>query len=170
MAMLQDRQNAELRKHLCSYNVVFAFTSTKVQSVGFKFEPRVHTYKMQGGFYHLIGGMELAERQLPRFLHAYVHDVANEGPNRQMQNPNLSLTHLTTLRTILRRVNPYVNVFVRAVDCLAANLAEEVHICITFGRTPGNGNVRRYNIPMATKVAMIIPSEPGEVGNRNVII
>ncbi len=42
----------------------------------------VHTYKVQGGFYHLIGGMEPAEGQLPCFLQAYVHDAANEGPNR----------------------------------------------------------------------------------------
>jgi hypothetical protein len=84
MAMLQDRQNAELCKHLRSYNVAFAFTPIRVQSVGFEFEPGVHTYKVQRGFYHLIGGLELVEGQLPRFLQAYMHDVANEGLNRQM--------------------------------------------------------------------------------------
>ncbi len=50
--------------------------------MGFELRPEVHTYKVQRGFYHLIGGMELVEGQLPRFLHAYVHDAANEGPNR----------------------------------------------------------------------------------------
>jgi hypothetical protein len=60
--MLQDRQNAELCKHLCLYNAAFAFTSTRVESVGFKLGPRVHTYKVQGGFYHLIHGMEPVER------------------------------------------------------------------------------------------------------------
>jgi hypothetical protein len=44
----------------------------------------VHTYKEQGGFYHLIDGMEFAKGQVPHFFQAYVHDVANEGPNRQM--------------------------------------------------------------------------------------
>jgi hypothetical protein len=68
MAMLQDRQNAELRKHLRSYNAAFAFTSIGVQSVGFELEPEVHTYKVQGGFYHLIGGMELVQGQLPCFF------------------------------------------------------------------------------------------------------
>ncbi len=170
MAMLQDRQNAELRKHLRLYNAAFAFTSTRVQSVGFELGLGVHTYKVQGGFYHLIGGMEPSERQLPCFLQAYVHDVVNESPNRQMQNPNLSSAHLMTLRTILRRVNPYVNVFVRAVDRLAANPTEEVHICITTGYTLGNGDVHRYNAPMANEVAMIIHGEPGEVGNCDVII
>jgi hypothetical protein len=168
--MLQDRQNVELRRHLGLYNAAFAFTSTRVQNVGFELGPRVHTYKVQGGFYHLIGGMELAERQLPRFLQAYVHDVVNEGLNRQMQNPNLSSTHLMTLRTILGCVNPYVNVFVRAADHLAANPTEEVHICITAGCTIGNGDVHRYNAPTVNEVAMIIPGEPGEVGNRDVIV
>jgi hypothetical protein len=114
--------------------------------------------------------MEPIERQLPRFLLAYVHDAANEGLNRQMQNPNLSPTHLTTLHTIFERVNPYVNVFVRAIDHLVTNPIKEVHICITTGRTPGNRDVFRYNVPTANEVAMIIPGELGEVGNHNVIV
>jgi hypothetical protein len=64
-----------------------------------------------------------------------VHDAANEGPNQQLQNLNLSLAHLMTFRTILERVNPYVNVFVRVADRLATNPIKEVHICITAGRT-----------------------------------
>jgi len=87
-----------------------------------------------------------------------------------MQNPNLSSAHLMTLHTILGCINPYVNVFVRATNRLAANLTEEVHICITAGRTLGNGDVHRYNAPTANEVAMIIPGEPGEVGNRDVIV
>jgi hypothetical protein len=130
----------------------------------------VHTYKVQRGFYHLIGGMEFTEGQLPHFLQAYVHDAANEGPNWQMQNPNLSSAHLMTLRIIFERVNPYVNVFIHVVDHLATNLAKEVHICIIAGCTPGNGDVRHYNIPMANKVAMIILGEPKEVGNCNVLV
>ncbi len=170
MAMLQDRQNVELHKHLRLYNAAFTFTSTRVQNVGFELGPIVYTYKVQGGFYHLIGGMEPAEGQLPRFLQAYVHDVANEGLNRQMQNPNISSAHLTTLRMILKHVNPYVNVFIRVADRLTANPVEEVHICITVGRTVGNGDVRCYNVPTANEVAMIILGEPGEVGNCDVIV
>jgi hypothetical protein len=41
-----------------------------------------------------------------------------------------------TLRTILGRVNPYVNDFVCAVDCFAANPTKEVHICITTSDPP----------------------------------
>jgi hypothetical protein len=52
--------------------------------VGFELRPRVHNYKVQGGFYHLIGGMELIEGQLPCFLQAYVHDATNEDLNWQM--------------------------------------------------------------------------------------
>jgi hypothetical protein len=87
-----------------------------------------------------------------------------------MQNPNLSSVHLTTLCTILGCVNPYVNVFVRANNCLAANPVEEVHICIKVDRTPGNGDVHRYNVPTINKVTMIIFGEPGEVGNRDIIV
>jgi len=87
-----------------------------------------------------------------------------------MQNPNLSPTHLTTFRTILGRVNPYVNVFVRTTNHLAANPTKEVHICIIVGHTPGNGDVRCYNIPTANEVVMIILGELGEVGNCDIIL
>jgi hypothetical protein len=71
---------------------------------------------------------------------------------------------------ILGHVNPYVNVFVHATNRLVANPAKEVHICITISRTPRNEDVRRYNVPTINEVAMIIPSEPGKVGNRDVIV
>jgi hypothetical protein len=87
-----------------------------------------------------------------------------------MQNFNLSSMHFTTLRTIFGHVNPYANVFVRAIDHFVANPAKEVHICITASRTPWNEDVRCYNVPMANEVAMIIPGEPREVGNCDVII
>ncbi len=87
-----------------------------------------------------------------------------------MWNPNLSVVHLMTLRMILGRVNPYVNVYICAVDHLALNRAEEVHICITTGHTLGNGDVHHYNIPTTNEVAMIILGKPGKVGNRDVIV
>jgi hypothetical protein len=71
---------------------------------------------------------------------------------------------------ILECINPYVNVFVRVADCLTVNPAEEVHICITAGRTSGNGNVRCYNVPTTNEVAMIILGEPGEVRIHDVIV
>jgi len=74
-----------------------------------------------------------------------------------------------TFRTILGCVNPYVNVFVRAVDHLTPNHVEEVPICIIAGHTLGNGDVRCY-IPTTNEVAMIIPGELREVGNRDVIV
>jgi hypothetical protein len=130
----------------------------------------VHTYKLQGGFYHLIGGMEPTEGQLPCFLQAYVHDAVNEGPNQKMQNPNLSSAHLTTLHMIFGHTNLYVNVFVRATDRFTTNLAEEVDICIIVGRTLGNRDVRCYKVPTANEVAMIILGKLGEVGNLDVIV
>jgi hypothetical protein len=124
--------------------------------VGFEFRLGVHAYKVQKKFYHLINGMEPVKRKLPCFLQAYVHDATNESPNGQMQNPNLNSTHLTTFCTILRRVNPYVNIFIRAADHLAINPAKEVHICITVGYTPGNIGVCHCNVPTANEVTMII--------------
>jgi len=79
--MLQDPQKRELRTKLRSYNAAFAFTSTRVQSVGFELGLGIHIYRVQGAFYHMIGGMELEEGQIPRFLQAYVYDTMNKVQN-----------------------------------------------------------------------------------------
>jgi len=71
---------------------------------------------------------------------------------------------------ILGHVNPYVNVFICAVDHLVANPVKEVHICIIVSCTWGNGDVCRYNIPTTNEVAMIIHGKPREVGNCDVIV
>jgi hypothetical protein len=71
---------------------------------------------------------------------------------------------------ILGCINPYVNVFVRAIDRFVANPAEEVHICITTGCTPGNEDVCCYNVLTANEITMIILGEPRKVGNRDVIV
>jgi hypothetical protein len=121
----------------------------------------------------LIDLYEIRERvvaTLSSGLQAYVHDVINEDLNRQMQNTNISLRQLMTLCMIFRHINPYVNIFIHAIDRLATNPAEEVHICITIGHTLGNGDVHYYNVPTTNEIAMIIFNELGEVGNRDVIV
>jgi len=64
MRMLQDPQKKELRTKLRSYNAAFAFTSTRMQTVGFELGPGIHTYRVQGAFYHMIGSMEPEEGQI----------------------------------------------------------------------------------------------------------
>jgi hypothetical protein len=171
MRMLQDPQKRELRTKLRSYNAAFAFTSTWVQSVGFELGPGIHTYRVQGAFYHMIGDMEPEKGQIPRFLWAYIYDTANEVQNRQLQNPNLRQENLMALRDLLGQVNPYVNIFIQVANRIVANLEEEVKVVITAGRNHGEEvDPRRYNAPLADEVAMILLGEPGEVGNRDVIV
>jgi len=169
--MLRDVRNGELCKNIRSYNAAFAFTSTRVQSVGFELGPGVHTYRVHGGYYHMIGGMESEDGQIPRFLQAYVYDAANEVQNRQLRNPNLSQVTLMAIRDILGRYNLYVRVFERAADRFAAHLAEEVRVVLTAARNHGSEmDPRQYNAPMADEVAMILPGDPGQIGNRDVIV
>jgi hypothetical protein len=75
------------------------------------------------------------------------------------------------LRDLLGQVNPYVNIFIQVANRIVANLEEEVKVVITAGRNHGEEvDPRRYNAPLADEVAMILLGEPGEVGNRDVIV
>ncbi len=171
LAMLRTVRNGELRKNIRSYNAAFAFTLTRVQSVGFELGPRVHTYRVHGGYYHMIGGMEPEDGQISCFLQAYVYDAANEVQNRQLRNPNFSQVTLMAIRDILGRYNPYVRIFERAVDRLAAHPVEEVRVVLTAVRNHGSEmDPCQYNAPMADEVAMILPRDPGQIGNRDFIV
>jgi hypothetical protein len=115
--------------------------------------------------------MEPEDGQIPRFLQAYVYDVANEVQNRQLRNPNLSQVTLMAIRDILGRYNPYVRVFERGVDRLATHPAEEVCVVLTTVRNHGSEmDPRQYNAPMADEVTMILPGNPGQIRNRDVIV
>jgi hypothetical protein len=75
------------------------------------------------------------------------------------------------LRDLLGQVNPYVNVFVQAANRIVANPKEEVKVVIIARHNHGEEvDPRRYNAPLADEVAMILPGEPMEVGNRDVIV
>jgi hypothetical protein len=75
------------------------------------------------------------------------------------------------LRDLLGQVNPYVNIFVQVAKRIVANPEEEVRVVIIPGRNHGEEvDPRRYNAPLADEVTMILPGEPGEVGNRDVIV
>ena len=72
---------------------------------------------------------------------------------------------------MLGRTNPYVHVFSRAADILADDVGGEFNIVLTAGRNRGDErNPRRYNLPTADEVAMIIPGEVGQLGERDVIV
>jgi hypothetical protein len=115
--------------------------------------------------------MEPEDGQIPRFLQAYVYDATNEVQNRQLRNPNLSQVTLMAIRDILGRYNLYVRVFEHAADRLAAHPAEEVRVALTAARNHGTEmDPRQYNAPMADEVAMILPGDPGQIGNCDVIV
>jgi len=78
---------------------------------------------------------------------------------------------LMAIHDILGRYNPYVRIFERAVDCLVAHPAEEVCVVLTVARNHGSEmDPRQYNAPMADEVAMILPGDLGQIGNRDVIV
>ena len=142
-----------------------------MRSVGFDLGPGVYTYKVQGAFYHLIGGIEPAAGAPARFLQAYVYDPESEVARRQQRNPQLDPFKMALLRDMLGRMNPYVHVFSRAADRLAADASGDLNIVLTASRNRGDEqDPRRYNLPTADEVAMIIPGEVRQVGERDIIV
>ena len=72
---------------------------------------------------------------------------------------------------MLGRTNPYVHIFSRAADRLAADAGGALNIMLTAGRNRGDErDPCRYNLPTADEAAMIILGEVGQVGERDIIV
>ena len=126
---------------------------------------------MQGAFYQLIGALEPAAGMPARFLQAYIYDPDSEMSSRLQRNPDLEREKLALLYDMLRRVNPNVDVFSRAADRMAADEDGALSIVLTARRNRGDEqDPRRYNLPTADEVAMIIPGEVGQVGERDIVV
>ena len=129
-----------------------------MRSVRFDLGPGVYTFKVQGAFYHLIGGIEPAAGPPARFLHAYVYDPESEVALRQQRISQLESFKMDLLRDMLGRMNPYVQVFSWAADRLAADASGDLNIVLTASRNRvDEQDPRRYNLPTADEMAMIIP-------------
>ena len=69
------------------------------------------------------------------------------------------------LRELLGRTSRYVEFFSWAADRLSDDIDGTLNIVLTPNRNRGDErDPRRYNLPTADEVAMIIPGEVGQVG------
>ena len=106
--------------------------------------------------------------QVPKFAQIYIHDTDYELNNRHLQMNNLSKCLLMELQTMIHQYNPFVRYFKSAYSCMKEKNGTDVQMIM---RADKNTDLRRYNTPTNSEIAVILPLENNiPISGRDIIL
>ena len=153
-------------KQIRLYNQILAFTSVSadVDLDLANAKEGVYTYKIHGALYHQIGGL-IPNDDKPKFAQIYFHDssLQYQLERRKELFPSLNEDILNALLNELHAINPFITVFMTAGTRVRnENLFDMI---LTIHSIHGK-DMRRYNLPTASKISAIITdfiTEPRDI-------
>ncbi|KAJ7122662.1 hypothetical protein C8R43DRAFT_899747, partial [Mycena crocata] len=167
-----DTQATEFRNHITQYNAALAFTSLGVNDdKAINRQGRSGwVFRILGNIYHLSGALTAPEGTAPSYSQLYIYDPATALQQRMHRNIDLRQDTMQALQDMLRQSHPYTEKYQQAYEILSEEDNDirdaEVHLRVMPGQ-----DRRRYNLPTAEEVAVILPGE-GEAGSdgRDIIL
>jgi len=140
--------------HIRQYNNSLAMASIGIHEHSMPgFSPVV---KLQGKIYHRIGSLLPNDDDHPKFVQIWFHD-SDKLYNRLRHNPMLDAGILTELQNLLREINPYIYSLKSAIEL--TNSDNSIKMVIDARKRPSDEHIRRYNLPEASEVSVILPGE-----------
>ena len=144
------------RQNLWKYNRAFSFTSLGVHEdhkVNKGNGPPV--FRISGELHHKSGALTPPEGRLPRYAQLYVYEPRAALDARIQQNSDLDPSVMEALQQMLADNHQYVPVYRHAFEILQNyDVANDVEVRLRL--EPGLDR-RRYNLPTADEVAVILP-------------
>ncbi|KAF8072148.1 hypothetical protein FPV67DRAFT_1371020, partial [Lyophyllum atratum] len=138
------------------YNRAFAFTSLGVQedhSVNRGNMPPV--FRILGDLCHRSGSLTPAPGRPPIYAQLYIYEPRAALEHRMQQNEGLNRQIMDTLQNMLLHSHQYAAVYRHAHQILEHyDVNDDVSVCLRVA--PGLDH-RRYNLPTADEVAVILP-------------
>ncbi|KAJ6517214.1 hypothetical protein C8R47DRAFT_952070, partial [Mycena vitilis] len=165
-----DAQAQEFRQHITQYNAALAFTSLGVsddKSVN-RYGPNAWVFRILGNLHHLSGALTAPDGVAPSYSQLYTYDPTVALQQRMNRNSNLRQDTMEGLQSMLAASHPYVAMYKQAYEVLK-DLGDNVGEAeVRLRAIPGTDR-RRYNLPTAEEVAVILPGD-GSAGNGRDII
>jgi len=149
-------------KDIRRYNSALAMTSTG-QAPGRQlnivhFDGRgPQPFKIQGALYHIIGSLLPAAGREPNYAQHYIYDPQDALEHRMNHRANNGLNRaiMQILQDVLYRNHRGVAIYKQAYD-LARNADENHRIILRYEKETDR---RRYNVPSANEIAIILPGD-----------
>jgi hypothetical protein len=162
----RDQESRHFRSHIRAYNSIHAFTSTGVK-VDDRFQGNgVSNFRIHGEMYHRMGSILPLEGNMPQFHQIYVYDPSDQVAHRQNLMDNLDSDVCETISDVLTEFNPYVRVFRNAAAILDRDPATNLSMVL---RADPNRDSRRFNIPTADEVAVMLDSNV-QANRRDIVL
>ena len=160
-------QAKEFRTNITQYNAALAFTSLGVKVDHSIVGNGPPVFRIQGELRHLSGSLIPDESQTPCYSQLYIYDPNMAYQYRISRNENLSLSTMRTLQRIMWDHNAYTPIYQHAYEVLRRYDAPDytVRLCVLPGNDP-----RRYNLPTADEVGVILPGENTFQGDHRDIV
>jgi Helitron helicase-like domain at N-terminus len=163
----ETAQAKEFRANIVQYNAALAFTSlgVKVDQSILGHGPPV--FRIHGELRHLSGSLLPEETARPCYSQLYIYDPQAAYQHRISRNENLSLNTMQLLQHVMTDYNAYAPIYQHAYEVLRMYDAPDytVKLCVVPGHDP-----RRYNLPTADEVGVILPGENVFEGDRRDIV
>ena len=160
-------QAKEFRTNIVQYNAALAFTSLGAQVDHSIVGHGPPVFRIHGELRHLSGSLLPEESEIPCYSQLYVYDPEMAYRYRITRNDNLSLNTMQTLQHVMWNYNAYTPIYQHAYEVLRMYDAPDytVRLCVVPGNDP-----RRYNLPTADEVGVILPGENVFQGDRRDIV
>ena len=156
-----DPQAKEFRENIWKYNRAFAFTSLQVNEDHTVNERRrgLPVFRIQGELRHRGGPLFPAADHPPTYAQLYFYNSQAALEHRRQQNSGLNRETLRILQEILLSHHQYAHIYCHAYNILQ-HYDSNNDTFIRLRVAPGHDH-RRYNLPTADEVAVILPGVDG---------
>ncbi|XP_071137070.1 uncharacterized protein [Mytilus edulis] len=168
--ILNTEQAKHFRINIRAYNSSLAFASLGVHEDVLPHNGP-YNFRICGFVHHRIGHLFPSEGKAPKFAQIYIPDTENELCNRMQWNDTLNKSVLLTLQNMLQDCNPFIDIFKNAAKIMHDDHnASHQNIKLVL-HADTSKDTRRYNLPTASEVSLIIPgSQMKEPTNRDIVL
>ena len=161
-----NRSAVKFREDIWKYNRAFSFTSIGVDedcSINKGRGPPV--FRISGELHHLSGALTPPQGRQPCYAQLYIYEPRAVLDSRMDQNHGLDREIMESLQQMLLEYHQYVPVYKHGFEILQ-NYNPDDDVQVRLRLTPGLDR-RRYNLPTADEVAVILPgtasNEPRDI-------
>lgn len=153
----QDEYSKEFRCNIRQYNASHAFTSLGVnidKSILNGHGP--YCFRINGELCHYMGSLLPESPENAVYAQLYIHDPNMAHHVRMEKNKNLTAHIMWKIQELLRENHAFYPLYQQAHEILQTRRMVDLTIHLHFKKSTDR---RRYNLPTANEVAVIIPGD-----------
>jgi len=163
-------QAERFHQHIHQYNAALAFTS-----LGVEVDSSVNdggggppTFRIHGKLCHQLGSLLPHYGDRPVYAQLYIYGPREALDHRMQRNATLDPIIMERLQNLILMHHRWVHIFKQAMEVFEENRCEDVSVQLTANT---NRDRRRWNLPTADEVAVIVPGDGTQsYGRRDVVL